>query len=75
MLLEESPLIVHGSFKEWIGFIFHPHSRTARWLWFFLKPSFSSLFSLNYSFEQELLKIIVTEKSDIYSLSQKDEVL
>jgi hypothetical protein len=26
MLLDESPLIVHCSFKEWIGFIFHPHS-------------------------------------------------
>ncbi|WP_373535637.1 hypothetical protein [Microcoleus sp.] len=26
MLLDESPLIVHCSFKEWIGFLFHPHS-------------------------------------------------
>ncbi|MEG4798949.1 hypothetical protein QUA69_28385 [Microcoleus sp. LAD1_D1] len=50
MLLDESPLIVHCSFKEWIGFVFHPHSLPARWLKFYFCHR-SLFFSFNDSQE------------------------
>ncbi|MEG4578011.1 hypothetical protein QUA56_36045, partial [Microcoleus sp. N3A4] len=48
MLLDESPLIVHCSFKEWMGLFFTLIlSQTVALV--LLLPPFSSLFSLNSS--------------------------
>src|SRR4028118_2363269 len=51
MLLDESPLIVHCSLREWIGFLFHPHSLPTRWLksCFCHRSLFFSLNSRNHS--------------------------
>ena len=50
MLLDESPLIVHCSFKEWIGFYFSPSFSPGAVALVLLWPPFSSLVSLNYSY-------------------------